>query len=137
VKKLTLPFANVDNVARSGNWSCNRNVESCTVCVNGGVIGENDSVPVRHHSANNYLNYAELPLPQFDDGSEVNPIFHLNQLDEFIRLRCVPKPLQLALAFKSIVGAVCKQWVTTVARNLTEYDQFKVAFASTYWSRSK
>jgi hypothetical protein len=130
------PFANVDNVARSGNGSCSRNVDSCTVCVNGGVIGENASVPVRHHSANNYLSYTDLLLPQFDDGSEVNPIFHLNQLDEFIRLRCVPKPLQLALAFKSIVGAMGKQWVTNVARNLTDYDQFKVAFASTYRSRS-
>jgi hypothetical protein len=41
------PFANVDIVARSGNGSCSRNVDSCTVCVNGGVTGENASVPVR------------------------------------------------------------------------------------------
>jgi hypothetical protein len=83
------------------------------------------------------LSYADLPLSQSDDGSEVNPIFHFNQLDEFIRLRFVPKLLQLALAFKYIVGAVGKQWVATVARNVTDYDHFKVAFASTYWSRSK
>jgi hypothetical protein len=29
----TPPFVNVDNVARSGNGSCSRNVDSCTVCV--------------------------------------------------------------------------------------------------------
>jgi hypothetical protein len=83
------------------------------------------------------LSYADFPLPQFDDSSEVNPIFHLNQLDEFMRLRYVPKPLQLALAFKFIVGAVGKQWVATVARNLRDYDQFKAAFAGAYWSKSK
>jgi hypothetical protein len=49
----------------------------------------------------------------------------------------VPKPLQLALAFKSIVGAVGKQWVATVTQNLKDYDQFKVAFAGTCWCRSK
>jgi hypothetical protein len=58
-------------------------------------------------------------------------------MDEFIRLRCVPKPLQLALAFKSIVGAMGKQWVATVWRNLKDYEQYTVAFAGNYWSRSK
>jgi hypothetical protein len=131
------PIVNLDNVSIIGDVSCNCNLNSCTMCVNGGVICEDASVPVHHHSASSYLSYADLLLPQFDNSSDVNPIFHLNQLDEFIRLRCVPKPLQLALAFKSIVGAMGKQWVATVERNLRDYDQFKEAFTHTYWSKSK
>jgi hypothetical protein len=133
------PSANLGNMARAENVSCNCNLNSCAVCVcvDGGAICESATDPVRHHSANGYLSYADSPLPQFDDSSEVNPIFHLNQLDEFMRLRCVPKPLQLAIAFKSIVGAVGIQWIATVARNLGDYDQFKAAFAGTYWSKSK
>jgi hypothetical protein len=131
------PRVNLGDVSKKGNISCNSNLNTCTMCVNGSVIGEDASEPVGHHSAGNYLSYADLPLPQFDDSSEVNPIFHLNQLDEFIRLRRVPKPLQLTLAFKSIVGAVGKQWVATVAHNLSDYGQFKDAFARTYWSKSK
>jgi hypothetical protein len=100
-------------------------------------MGEDAAVPVRHHSANSYLSHSDFPLPLFDHSSKVNPIFHLNQLDEFIRLRGVPKQFQLAIAFKSVVGAVGKQWVATVARNLNDYEQFKVAFANTYWSKTK
>jgi hypothetical protein len=90
-----------------------------------------------HHPANSYLDYNDFPLPLFDDSWEVIPIFHLNQLHEFIKLRCVPKPFQLAVSFITIVGAVGKQWVATAARNLGYYDQFKIAFASAYWSSSK
>jgi hypothetical protein len=127
----------VNKVTGTGGLHCNCNRISCAVCVNGCVVGEKSVVSVRHPSANNYLSYADFPLPLFDDDSEVNPIFHLDQLDEFIRLRGVPKQLQLAMAFKSVVGSVGKQWVADVARNLRDYDQFKVAFANTYWSRSK
>jgi hypothetical protein len=87
--------ASLDNGARISNMSGNCNVNSCTVCVNGGEMSENATESVRHHSANSYLSYTDFPLPQFDDSSEVNPIFHLNKLDEFIKHRCVPKPLQL------------------------------------------
>jgi hypothetical protein len=125
----------VNKVTETGGLHCNCNRTSCAVCVNGCVVRGESVVSVRHPSANNYLSYADFPLPLFDDDSEVNP--HLDQLDEFIRLRGVPKQLQLAMAFKSVVGSVGKQWVAAVARNLRDYDQFKVAFANTYWSRSK
>ncbi|PNF35692.1 hypothetical protein B7P43_G17395 [Cryptotermes secundus] len=125
------------NMARIENVQCSCNSNSCSVCVNGVAVCESTIEPVRHHSANSYLSCAAFPLPQFDKSSEVNPIFHLNQLDEFMRLRSVPKTLQLSLAFKSIVGAVGKQWVATVARNLSDYEQFKVAFSGNYWSKSK
>lgn len=122
------------NMARIENVQCSCNSNSCSVCVNGVAVCESTIEPVRHHSANSYLSCADFPLPQFDDSSEFNPIF---QLDEFMRFRSVPKPLQLSLAFKSIVGAVGKQWVATVARNLSDYEQFKVAFSCNYWSKSK
>jgi hypothetical protein len=132
-----LNAVNVNNVNGTGSASCSCNLNSCTLCMNGCVNGEDATVPVHHHSANSYLSYNDFPLPLFGDNSEINPIFHLNQLDEFIRLRSVPKQFQLAIAFKSIVGVVGKQWVATVARNLVDYEQFKIAFANTYWSRSK
>jgi hypothetical protein len=87
------PSANLGNMARIENVSCNCNLNSCATCVDGGAICESATDPVRSHSANGYLSYADFPVPQFDDSSEVNLIFHLNQLDEFMRLRCVPKPI--------------------------------------------
>jgi hypothetical protein len=137
VHASSAPFdsVNANNATRS--VSCNCQMNSCNMCGNGCVMGEDATVPVRHHSANSYLSHSDFPLPLFDDSSEVNPIFHLNQLDEFIRLRCVPKQFQLAIAFKSVVWAVGKQWVATVARNISDYEQFKVAFANTYWSKTK
>ncbi|PNF34182.1 hypothetical protein B7P43_G17752 [Cryptotermes secundus] len=124
-------------MARIGNVLCSCNLNSCSVCVNGVAVCESTIEPVLHHPANNYLSCADFPLPQFDDSSEVNPIFHVTQLDEFMRLRSVPKPLQLSLACKSIVGAVGKQWVATVAQNLSDYEQLKAAFSGNPWSKSK
>jgi hypothetical protein len=49
--------------------------------MNGCENGEGATVPVHHHTANSYLNYKDFPLPLFSDNLEINPIFHLNQLD--------------------------------------------------------
>ncbi|PNF24475.1 hypothetical protein B7P43_G07324 [Cryptotermes secundus] len=63
-------------------------------------------------------------------------MFHLNQLDEFMRLRGVPKQFQLAIAYKSIVDPVGKQWLAAISHTLTNYEQFKIAFSNNYWSQS-
>jgi hypothetical protein len=88
-------------------------------------------------SVSSFLSSSELPLPLFDDNSDTNPVFHLWLLDEFIRLRGVPKAFQLAVAYTSIVGHMCKQWVETVSQNLTDYEAFKKAFLNTWWSTSR
>jgi hypothetical protein len=137
VHASSAPLDSVNANNATGSVSCNCQMNSCNMCGNGYVMGEDATVRVRHHSANSYLSHSDFPLPLFDDSFEVNPIFHLNRLYEFICLRCVPKQFQLAIAFKSVVGTVGKQWVATVARNLSNYEQFKVAFANTYWSKTK
>jgi hypothetical protein len=63
-------------------------------------------------------------------------MFHLNQLDEFMRLRGVPKQFQLAIACTSIVDPVGKQWLAAISHTLTNYEQFKSAFAKDHWSQS-
>jgi hypothetical protein len=120
----------------NGNVVCSGNHVSCEVCMNGGVSDQNVPVSVRHHSANSYLSQTDFSLPIFDDSSKVNAMFHLNQLDEFMRLRAVPKQVQLAIAYKSIVDPVGKQWLAAISHTLTNYEQFKSAFAKNYWSQS-
>jgi hypothetical protein len=58
-------------------------------------------------------------------------------LDEFIKLRSIPKVFQLAVACRSIVGHMSKQWVETVSRNLTDYEAFRKVFLNTWWSESQ
>jgi hypothetical protein len=91
---------------------------------------------VRPCNANSFMSPTDFALPIFDDSSKVNAKFRLNQLDEFMRLRGVPKQFQLAIAYKSIVDAVGKQWLAAISHTLTNYEQFNIAFANNYWSQS-
>jgi hypothetical protein len=100
------------------------------------VSGQNVPKSVPPYSANSYLSQTDFSLPIFEDSSKVNAMFHLNQLDEFMRLRGVPKHLHLAIACKSILEPVGKQWLTAISHTLTNYEQFKIAFAKNYWSQS-
>ncbi|KDR13224.1 hypothetical protein L798_13016 [Zootermopsis nevadensis] len=71
----------------------------------------------------------------FEDRDKINAIYHLNQLEEFMKLKGVPESLQLAIAFKSISDPVAKQWMSAVSHTLNYYEQFKVAFTKTFWSK--
>jgi hypothetical protein len=84
-----------------------------------------------------FLNTSEFPLPLFDDCSDTNPVFHLRRLDEFMRLKSIPKALELTVAYRSIIGQMSKQWVETVTMNLKDYDEFKREFLRVWWSQSK
>jgi hypothetical protein len=83
------------------------------------------------------LNNSELILPLYDEDASVNPVFHLKQLDEYIRLKCVPEAYQLMVACKSVVGKDSKNWAVTVGQELTNYESFKKAFLSTWWSTAQ
>jgi hypothetical protein len=61
-----------------------------------------------------YSNNSELPTPLSDDASEANPILHLRRLDEFIQCRNVPKTLCLAIACRSLIGSLSKQWTEAI-----------------------
>jgi hypothetical protein len=76
------------------------------------------------------------PPPLFDENLEVNPMFHLKQLNEFIKLKGIPQAYQLAVARKSVVGCLSRQWLEAISEKLKNYEDFRQAFLSTWWSSS-
>jgi hypothetical protein len=56
-------------------------------------------------------------------------------LDEYFALRGVPKEMQLAIALPSITDSTAKDWVSAVSHTLSDYSQFKSAFAKVYWNQ--
>jgi hypothetical protein len=81
----------------------------------------------------NFLSTTELPLPTLDECKETNPVYHLPQLDEFMKLKGIPGDLQLPVAYRSTVGSMSKQWVETVSTDIKNYQEFRQAFLSTFW----
>jgi hypothetical protein len=115
--------------------SCQTNNEN--VCVDKNVNACRMQV-VDNTQASSYLSASELPLPLFNESRDNNnPVYHLRQLDDFMRFRGVPKALQLAVAYRSLVGVMSKQWVETACSNLTDYSEFKRAFLNIWWSASR
>jgi hypothetical protein len=94
------------------------------------AISENAAV-------SSFLSLSELPLSLFDDNSDTNPVFNLRRLEEFMKLKSVLKAFQLAVAYRSIIGQMSKQWVETVSRNLPNYNAFKKSFLNTWCSASR
>jgi hypothetical protein len=127
-----------NNVPTNENHACSfqsGNTCNARVRASGSATGVN--APIGALSVSSFLSSSELPLPLFDDNSDTKPVFHLRRLDEFIRLKGVLKAFQLAVAYRSIVGHMSKQWVKTVSRNLTDYEAFRKAFLNTWWSASR
>ncbi|PNF38199.1 hypothetical protein B7P43_G13469 [Cryptotermes secundus] len=125
-----------DSNNENGGFACSDNHESCNVCTNGGVSDQNVPMSVRLHSANRYLSQTDFSLPIFDDSSQMNAMFHLNQLDEHMQLKGIPKQFQLGIAYKSIVDPGGKQWLAAISHTLTNYERFKIAFSKNCWSQS-
>jgi hypothetical protein len=99
----------------SVNTSCACMSSSCTVCERNGVNASNVAVTERHSSANSYLTNSDFPLPLFDENSDVNPVFNLRKLDEFKKLKCIPKACEVAVA-----GNLSRQWTETVIHQLSD-----------------
>jgi hypothetical protein len=122
----------------SNSVNCSCGDENCLRCVREGVNVSSESTNyVKNPIASNYLNHSDFPLPLFDDGTDMNPVYHLKQLEEFMKLRRVQKEFQLPLAYKSITGTLGKQWVETIHKNINDYESFKEAFLKTWWSDSQ
>jgi hypothetical protein len=88
---------------------------------------------VSKFSVDNYLSHSEFPLPLFDENS-VNPVWHLKQLDNYIKLKNIPAECRLAVAYRSLSGVMSKQWAETIISQLNNYETFKQEFLSTWWS---
>jgi hypothetical protein len=119
------------------NVTCTCQLDSCSMCARGSVNVESMNVAVRPPSACSYLGKSDFPLPQYDVSAGTNPVFHIKQLDEFMKLRGIPKAHQLAIAFRSITGVMGKQWLETVSHKLTDYGDFKAAFLQVWWSAAQ
>jgi hypothetical protein len=133
-----------DNINVSDNHgSTNENPEDSgqstgnNVCMRSNVHESSVNANIRNPGEVCFLSNTELPLPLFDDASETNPVCHLRRLDEFMRLKCIPKPYQLAIAYRSVVGELSRQWAETIRENLHDYEAFKCAFLKTWWSESR
>jgi hypothetical protein len=62
-------------------------------------------------------------------------MYRLKQLDEYFALRGVPKEMQLAIALRSMTDPTGKDWVSAMSHTLSDYSQFKSAFAQVYWNQ--
>jgi hypothetical protein len=90
-----------------------------------------------HSTANSYLSNPDFPLPLFDENSDVNPVFHLRPLDEFMKLKGIPKACQLAVAYRSLAGDLSRQWAETGSHQLRDYESFRKELLNICWSASQ
>jgi hypothetical protein len=146
------PLTNADNMPRPSvvhqsdqpttavqieeNRTCSCQSNTCQECMS------NHNSTCRMNVGNNepvssFLSSSELPLPQFDEARDTNPVCHIRQLDEFMQFRGVPKALQLSVAYKSMVGQMSKQWAETATWNLKDYPEFRREFLKVWWSSSR
>jgi hypothetical protein len=152
LRGLVLARVNNDSVLRTPS-SAGENITNDNVngqiasCFSSGILGGmNENISVNANTANLYnkppvanggLSSAELPLPLFDENLEINLMFRLKQLDEFLKLKGIPEAYQLAVAQKSLVGNLSRQWLDDISDKLKSYEDFRQAFLSTWCSPSK
>jgi hypothetical protein len=101
------------------NMPCSSQVNTCTTCVGFEVftavtvkrafflysLRELSPVTISAVQSNATcgLNSSDFTFPQFDENSDINPVFHLKQSDEFMKLKGIPKAYHLTACI-SIVG---------------------------------
>ncbi|KDR17434.1 hypothetical protein L798_08561 [Zootermopsis nevadensis] len=78
-------------------------------------------------NASSFIAPSDLTLPYFHGSAKVNAVF-LKQLDDFMKLKAVPVRFQLAIARKAITDPIAVDWLSAIAPNLQDYEQFKLAF---------
>ena len=126
-----------DPVQSSESRTCSCESGNCDVCMGSNVNQCRIVTCAEAHQVSSFLSSSELPLPLFNEDKDTNPVYHLRQLDQFLQFRGVPKAMQLAVAFRSIVGPMSSQWLETVSWNLQDYTQFKQVFLKTWWSTAR
>jgi hypothetical protein len=87
-------------------------------------------------SVDKYSNTTDFPLPLFDENN-INPVFHLKQLDTYINMRNVPNTCKLTIALRSLNGIMNKQWSETMVNQIQDYENFKREFLKVWWSASQ
>ena len=76
----------------------------------------------------------DLTLPKFSDCQSQHIVNFLEELDSYFQLKAVPVEMKLPLAMKSVTDEYVRQWVTTMYREIKDYDHFKQAIIELLWS---
>jgi hypothetical protein len=118
------------------NRTCSCQTINCEVCMHNNVSTYRVNV-ADSQQVSSFLSASELPLPQFNETKDTNPVLHIRQLDEFMRFRGVPKALQLAVAYRSMTGQMTRHWVETARGRLKDYQEFRHEFIKVWWSSSR
>ncbi|XP_033607196.1 uncharacterized protein LOC117282271 isoform X2 [Cryptotermes secundus] len=116
---------------------CSCKLSSCVICMHEGDNVMRVNAPVRQHVASNPLPISDFSLPQFDEGTGINPVYYLRQLDEFMTVRNIPQAHQLSIACKSITGCLGRQWIEAIRHNLADYAAFRTNFLNAWWSSAQ
>jgi hypothetical protein len=109
--------------------SCTSNATS----INVENVSEHACPAVHYGTPPNFPAASDLPLPIFENESENNAALHLKLLDEYFELRAIPPPLRLAIAARSLKGAIAKSWVIASSGVITNYVEFREAFLRQFW----
>jgi hypothetical protein len=83
------------------------------------------------------LGSSEFPLPTFDENTGINPVTYLRQLEEFFKFRGVQQKHWLAVAKRSVIGSMSKQWVEATSAKFQNYEHFRKEFLATWWSAAQ
>jgi hypothetical protein len=76
----------------------------------------------------------ELTLPKFSNCKSQHIVNFLEELDTYFQLKAVPVEIKLPLTIKSITDDYVRQWVTTIHKEIKDYDRFKQAIIELLWS---
>jgi hypothetical protein len=126
--KPTLPENNIQHYSQS---TANNSKDDCQF-----EVSDSTEVNFQKFSVENYLHNSEFPLPLFYENL-VNPVLHLKQLDNYIKLKKIPNEGKLILAYRSINGEMSKQWIETIINRIKDYENFKQELLNTWWSTSQ
>jgi hypothetical protein len=90
----SVPDTEINSGNPSGNKTNNRQYSSDTGSEEESESRNQEITPVRQSSVYSYLSNSECPLPLFDKHPD-NSVFHLKQLDDYMRLKQLPEASKL------------------------------------------
>jgi hypothetical protein len=72
-------------------------------------------------------------LPKFTDPDKQNIVHFLDDLESYSLLRVVPGSFKLVLARSAVVDGYTSQWINTVYKDLSSYEQFWETITEFLW----
>jgi len=109
------------HVDRVGVFTSKYNARSvCKNEINGRVAGQATSQCLNDVSKH-------LCLPKFADPEKQNVVHFLDDLESYFLLRGVPDSFKLVLAWSAVVDGYTSQWINTVYKDMSSYEQFRAA----------